>query len=167
MIRAPYRRIPLWLRNNLSPTTSRRSTLKSKTVSIILWMGRKSIMRTFAGHIDNQIDIDVQITRGDMVHAKLEIRPAPNEFSSRRDEGNKEGEEAALARAGAMTSLGKASKLLRGVGAAASLLSQRAPRAGPCLRPSCGRRGSAKGRFRKKYTTWKPWPADVTWFTRS
>ena len=83
MIRAPSRRIPLWLRNNLSPTTSRRSTLKSKkTVSIILRMSRKSTMGTFAGHIDDQIDIDIQITRRGVVHARLEIRPAPNEFAN-------------------------------------------------------------------------------------
>ena len=86
-------------------------------------------MCTFAGHIDDQIDIDVQITCGGVVHAKLEIWPAPNEFANiicdekKGDEGKKEGEEAALSRVGAMLSLGKVSRLLRGVGAVASLFS--------------------------------------------
>ena len=109
IIRAPSRRIPLWLRNNLSPTTSRRSTLKSeKRVNMILRTSKKIIIRTFAGHIDDQIDIDVQITRGGVVHAKLEIRPAPNEFANiicdekKANEGNKEGEETAFTRAGAI-----------------------------------------------------------------
>ena len=40
---------------------------------MILRMSRKGIMRTFAGHIDDQIDIDVQLTRGGVLYAKLEI----------------------------------------------------------------------------------------------
>lgn len=59
--------------------------------------------RTSTGHIDYQVDVDIQVAWGSMVHAKLMIWPAPEKLcdivchKKKGDESNKEGKEATLA----------------------------------------------------------------------
>ena len=66
-----------------------------------LAVGQERVIRTSAGHIDYHIDIDIQITRGGVVHAKFIIWPALDKLANiirekKSNEGNKEGEETTL-----------------------------------------------------------------------
>jgi hypothetical protein len=99
----------LWnplLRYNLSPTASRKSTLRTKEEQSVLPSDEtEEGFRTFAGHINYQVDVDIKIARGHMVHAKLKVRPTPEKlpnivcYKKKGDKSNKEGEETTLARA--------------------------------------------------------------------
>jgi hypothetical protein len=100
-----------------------------------------------------------KITRGGVVYAELEIRSAPNEFSNiirdkkKGNEGNKEGEETVLARAGAICQgeFGKSVKTLeRCRCSSVDLVEQRELLARV---HACGRlvEGGRKGDLEKKY----------------
>lgn len=58
MLRTPFRRIHM-LMNNLSLITLHMPRLKSKNIVRILAVEQEGMIRTFAWHIDNQINIDV------------------------------------------------------------------------------------------------------------
>lgn len=75
MLRTPFRRIHM-LMNSLSLTTLHMPILKSKNIVRILAVEQEGMIRTFAWHIDNQINIDVKRTCIDMVGPRQTRNPA-------------------------------------------------------------------------------------------
>ena len=89
-------RLTVPLRKSLSPTASLRSRLRTwseKCPEVVAGWQRERL--TFAGHVDSDVDVDVEVALLVGVDAELLIRPAPDEFGDvvEKEEQAKEGDE--------------------------------------------------------------------------